>query len=81
MYKRMLLRVDYDHMGEAINLVENFKVEKVRFNCGEFNDLGKDLIEISKECYLYEAYKKYFSFDLDEERKSLKLVRKKIYTP
>ena len=37
---------DYDHMGEAINLVENFKVEKVIFNCGEFNDLEKDLINV-----------------------------------
>ena len=33
-------------MGEAINLVENFKVEKVIFNCGEFNDLEKELIKI-----------------------------------
>ena len=33
-------------MGEAINLVENFKVEKVIFNCGEFNDLEKDLIKV-----------------------------------
>ena len=24
---------DYDHMGETINLVNNFKVEKVIFNC------------------------------------------------
>ena len=31
-------------MGEAINLVDNFKVEKVIFNCGEFNDLEQDLI-------------------------------------
>ena len=37
---------DYDHMGEAINLVENFKVEKVIFNCGEFNDLEKKLINV-----------------------------------
>ena len=37
---------DYDHMGEAINLVNNFKVEKVIFNCGEFNDLEKDLIKV-----------------------------------
>lgn len=37
---------DYDHMGEAINLVENFKVEKVIFNCGELNDLEKELIEV-----------------------------------
>jgi hypothetical protein len=29
-------------MGEAINLVDNFKVEKVIFNCGEYNDLEKD---------------------------------------
>ena len=37
---------DYDHMGEAINLVENFKVEKVNFNCGEYNDLEKELIKV-----------------------------------
>ena len=37
---------DYDHMGEVINLVENFKVEKVIFNCGEFNDLEKELIKV-----------------------------------
>ena len=33
-------------MGEAINLVENFKVEKVIFNCGEFNDLEQELIKV-----------------------------------
>jgi len=37
---------DYDHMGEAINLVNNFKIEKVIFNCGEFNELEKDLIKV-----------------------------------
>ena len=37
---------DYDHMGEAINLVNNFKVEKVIFNCGEFNDLENELIKV-----------------------------------
>ena len=42
----MLTHGDYDHMGEAINLVENFKVEKVIFNCGDFNDLEKDLIKV-----------------------------------
>ena len=40
----ILTHGDYDHMGEAINLVENFKVEKVIFNCGEFNDLEQELI-------------------------------------
>jgi len=33
-------------MGEAINLVETFEVEKVIFNCGEFNELEEDLIKI-----------------------------------
>lgn len=37
---------DYDHIGEAINLVENFKVEKVIFNCEEFNELEQELIEV-----------------------------------
>ena len=37
---------DYDHMGEAINLVNNFKVEKVIFNCGEYNDLEQELIKV-----------------------------------
>ena len=32
-------------MGEAINLVDNFKVEKVVFNCGEFNGLEQELIK------------------------------------
>ena len=33
-------------MGEAINLGNNFKVEKVIFNCGEYNNLEKELIEV-----------------------------------
>ena len=33
-------------MGETINLVENFKVEKVIFNCGEFNELEQELIKV-----------------------------------
>ena len=33
-------------MGEAINLVNNFKVEKVIFNCGEYNDLESELIKV-----------------------------------
>ena len=37
---------DYDHMGEAINLVNNFKVEKVIFNCGPYNDLEQELIKV-----------------------------------
>ena len=45
MCKRMSPHGDYDHMGEAINLVEKFKLEKVIFNCGEFNELEQNLIK------------------------------------
>ena len=46
MHKRMLPHGDYDHMGEAITLVNNFKVEKVIFNCGPYNDLENELIKV-----------------------------------
>jgi len=42
----ILTHGDFDHMGEAINLVNNFKVEKVVFNCGPYNDLEKELIKV-----------------------------------
>ena len=42
----ILTHGDFDHMGEAINLVNNFKVEKVIFNCGEYNNLEKELIKV-----------------------------------
>ena len=46
MHKHMSPHGDFDHMGEAINLVNNFKVENVIFNCGEYNDLEKELIKV-----------------------------------
>ena len=46
MHKHMSPHGDYDHMGEAIDLVENFKVEKVIFNCGELNNLERNLIKV-----------------------------------
>ena len=51
---------DFDHMGEAINLVNNFKVEKVIFNCGEYNDLEKELIKVldKKNIKYYSCIKK-----------------------
>ena len=42
----ILTHGDFDHMGEAINLVNNFKVKNVVFNCGEFNELEKELIKV-----------------------------------
>jgi len=46
MHKRISPHGDYDHMGEAIDLVNIFKVEKVIFNCGPYNDLEQELIKV-----------------------------------
>ena len=35
---------DYDHMGESLNIVNNFKVGNVILNCGSLNELEQDLI-------------------------------------
>ena len=44
-------------MGEDINLVNIFKVEKVFFNFREFNDLKKELIKVlynmNIKCYFW----------------------------
>ncbi len=37
---------DYDHMGEATELVCNVEVERVIFNCGEVNELERELIQV-----------------------------------
>lgn len=33
-------------MGDVFNLINKFKVEKVILNCGEYNELERDLIEV-----------------------------------
>lgn len=54
-------------MGEAINLVENFKVEKVIFNCGEFNDLEQELIKVlDKKKITYYSCIKELNIDNDK---------------
>ena len=60
MHKQQSAHGDYDHMGEAISLVNNFKVEKVIFNCGEFNELEQDLIKVlvKKKIPYYSCIKK-----------------------
>ena len=37
---------DYDHMGESINLVNNFRVDRVIFNNNDYNELEKELIKV-----------------------------------
>ncbi len=50
----ILTHGDYDHMGESINLINNFNVEKVIFNNDNYNDLELGLIKIlEKKNVLY----------------------------
>lgn len=42
----VLTHGDYDHMGESINLVNNFKVKNVILNCGSYNNLENNLIKV-----------------------------------
>lgn len=45
----ILTHGDYDHMGEAKNLIKNFSVSNVIFNKGEYNKLETDLIKVLKQ--------------------------------
>lgn len=44
----ILTHGDADHMKESINLVNNFKIKNVIFNCGNYNYLEKELIKVLK---------------------------------
>ena len=63
-------------MGEAINLVNNFKVEKVIFNCGPYNDLEKELIKVLDKKHI-----KYYSCikELDIDKNKLYFLQTKEY--
>ena len=37
---------DYDHMGDSIYLVNNFKIDKVILNNDDYNELEKELIKV-----------------------------------
>lgn len=38
---------DYDHLGEAINLIHNIKIENIVFNGGELNEKEQKIIEVA----------------------------------
>ena len=63
-------------MGEAINLVNNFKVDKVIFNCGEYNDLEKGLIKVldKKKIKYYSCIK-----ELNIDNNKLYFLQTKVY--
>ena len=72
----ILTHGDYDHMGNAISLVNNFKVENVVFNCGELNNLENELISILKEKNI-----KYYSCikELNIDKYELHFLNTSIY--
>ena len=72
----VLTHGDYDHMGEAINLVENFKVENVILNCGPYNDLEKELIKVldKKKIKYYSCIK-----ELNIDKNKLYFLQTKVY--
>ena len=63
-------------MGWSINLVNNFKVEKVIFNCGEFNELETELIKVldKKKIQYYSCIK-----ELNIDDNKLYFLNNKIY--
>ena len=76
MHKLISPHGDFDHMGESINLVNNFKVENVIFNCGEFNELEKDLIKVlnKKKIQYYSCIK-----ELNIDNRKLYFLQTKEY--
>ena len=65
----ILTHGDYDHMGEAVYLIDNIEVKQVIFNQGGFNNLEKQLIEeLEKEDILYK-----------NDVKSIKLNRSELF--
>lgn len=42
----ILTHADFDHAGETTDLINNFKVENVILNCGQYNNLEQELIKI-----------------------------------
>ncbi len=45
----ILTHGDYDHLGEVINLIKDFKVDNVIFNSDSYNDLENEIITLLKQ--------------------------------
>ena len=60
----ILTHGDNDHMGESINLVNDFRVDKVIFNCDSYNELEQKLIkELNKKKISYYSCVKQSKID------------------
>ena len=76
MHKLISPQGDYDHMGDTLNVIENIKVKKVIFNCGEYNDLEQDLIKVLDKKHI-----KYYSCikELNIDKNKLYFLQTKKY--
>ena len=72
----ILTHGDQDHMKESIYLVENFKIKKVIFNCGPYNELEQELIKVlnKKSIKYYKCIK-----NIDIGNYKLEFLNTKIY--
>ena len=63
-------------MKEAVYIANNFKVDKVIFNCGEYNDLEKELVKVldKKKIKYYSCIK-----ELDIDNNKLYFLQTKEY--
>lgn len=58
---------DFDHSGETVNLINNFKVDKVIFNSDAYNDLEKSIVDVlNKKKIKY--YKGLEELDIDNTK-------------
>lgn len=72
----ILTHGDSDHMMEASNFVNDFKVRKVIFNCGDYNDLENSLIDLlRKKKISYDNCVKQVSFN----ESNLYFLNNKVY--
>ncbi len=58
MHKIQLPHGDYDHLGEAINLINNFNIKTVYFNEGNINYNEKKIITLLKNKNIYYSFSK-----------------------
>lgn len=72
----ILTHGDNDHLGEALNLVNNYKIKNVVFNCGDYNNLEKNLIEVLERKNI-----KYYSCikELNIDKYKLQFLNTSVY--
>ena len=60
----ILTHGDYDHMGESVNLVNNFNVRNVIFNIGSYNEIEEELVSVLKKRKI-NFYRGYDNLNID----------------